>query len=41
MDDPPVEEERPSLVFWIVVAAAAFYLGVRLVQGIVWLIQRI
>ena len=41
MDEPSVEEERPSVVFWIVVAAAAFYLGVRLVQGIVWLIQSV
>ncbi|MBT8201928.1 MAG: hypothetical protein HKN74_07835 [Acidimicrobiia bacterium] len=36
-----LDEERPSAVFWIVVAAAVFYLGVRLVQGVIWVIDRV
>ena len=35
------EDERPSVVFWIVVSAAVFYLGVRLVQGVIWVVDRI
>lgn len=34
-------EERPSFVFWLVVAATVFYLGVRLVQGVVWVVERV
>lgn len=41
MGDRPQEEERLSLFFWLVVGAAGFYLGVRLIQTIVWVVQRI
>jgi hypothetical protein len=41
VDEGRPEEERPSPLFWIVVAAAAFYLGVRLIQGVVWVVQRL
>lgn len=40
MDDHDIREERPSAVFWIVVLAAGFYLLVRLIQGVVWVVER-
>ena len=41
MDDRDLEEERPSLFFWVVVVAAIFYLGVRLIQGVIWVVERL
>ena len=41
MDDHNVEDERPSVFFWVVVVAAVFYLGVRLIQGVVWVVERL
>ncbi len=41
MDDRNLDEERPSVFFWVVVAAAIFYLGVRLIQGVVWVAERL
>ncbi|MGI9648886.1 MAG: hypothetical protein ACR2OI_10235 [Acidimicrobiia bacterium] len=41
MADDPVEEERSSAVFWIVVAATALYLGVRLLQGLAWVVRQV
>lgn len=41
MGERPQEEQRPSVVFWLVVVAAAFYLGVRLIQGVLWVVQQV
>lgn len=41
MGDRPRPQERPSIFFWLVVGAATFYLGVRLVQGVAWLVERV
>ena len=41
MDDHNLQEERPSVFFWVVVLAAVFYLGVRLIQGVVWVVERV
>jgi hypothetical protein len=35
------EVERPPITFWIMIGLAVLYLGWRLVQGIIWLIDRI
>lgn len=40
MDDGRPEEERPSIVFWIIVVLVVLYLAVRLVQGIGWVVER-
>jgi hypothetical protein len=39
--DHPAEEEQPSAVFWIVVGATALYLGLRLFQGMAWLVRQV
>lgn len=41
MGERPREEERPSVVFWLVVVAAALYLGLRLIQGFAWVVQQV
>ncbi len=41
MGDRSQEEERPSAVFWLVVGGAIFYLGVRLIQGVLWVAQQL
>ena len=35
------QEERTPWSFWVLVGAAALYLGLRLVQGIAWLAERL
>jgi len=39
--DRRAEEEDPSVVFWVVVGATALYLGLRLFQGLAWLIRQV
>ena len=41
MSDRSHEEERPSFGFWVMVTLAALYLGLRLVQGVVWVFTRL
>jgi len=36
----PDENERPSVVFILIVSLVALYLGVRLVQGVIWVAER-
>lgn len=38
-DDGLPGEERTPLTFWLLVAAAAFYLAVRAVQMVAWLFR--
>jgi len=37
----PGTGEKPSAGFWVIVIAAALYLGLRLVEGVVWLVDRL
>jgi hypothetical protein len=39
--DKPVEEERPPVVFWIVVGATFLYMALRLLQGVAWLVRQV
>jgi len=39
--DDPAGKERPSVGFWLIVALAGLYLGLRLVQGVVWVVQQV
>jgi hypothetical protein len=39
MTDGP--HERPSIAFIVLIAAAALYLAVRLLQGVAWLVGRL
>ncbi len=43
MSDPDTDPDvgRPPITFWIMIVLAVLYLGWRLVQGVVWLIDRI
>ena len=41
VDEHPGEEERPSVVFWLVVGVTTLYLGLRLIQGVAWVVQRV
>ena len=41
MGDRPQEEERLSVFFWLVVGAATLYLGVRLIQGVLWVVGQV
>lgn len=38
MSAPTPEQERTPITFWLLVAAAAFYLIVRVVQMVGWLV---
>lgn len=40
MTEHPTEERAP-LMFWVVIAAAAFYLVLRFLQGIAWVLERL
>jgi hypothetical protein len=37
----PQEEDRPSIVFLLIIGVTALYLGLRLIQGVVWLVERL
>jgi hypothetical protein len=37
----PREEERPSLIFLLIVGVTALYLGLRLIQGVIWVVDRL
>lgn len=39
--NPETEQERTPLSFWVLVGAAALYLGLRLVQGIAWVAEHL
>jgi hypothetical protein len=41
VDEHERGEERPSIVFWLVVGLAGLYLGLRLIQGVIWVAQQI
>ena len=41
MPEVPSAEERPSFFFWLVVVLATFYLLVRFLQGVVWVVDRV
>lgn len=43
MSDRDTDQDvgRPPITFWIMIVLAVLYLGWRLVQGIVWLIDRL
>jgi len=36
-----LEQERTPWSFWLLVGAATLYLGLRLVQGIAWVVERL
>jgi hypothetical protein len=40
MTDRGDERERGSFFFWLIVAAAAFYLLARAIQGVAWVVER-
>ncbi len=40
-DEVNGEVGRPPISFWIMIVLAVLYLGWRLVQGILWLVDRI
>ena len=35
------DQERTPWSFWVLVGSAALYLGIRLIQGIAWVVDRI
>jgi hypothetical protein len=37
----PQEEDRPSILFLLIVGVAALYLGLRLIQGVIWVVERL
>jgi hypothetical protein len=37
----PGEEDRPSIVFLLITGVTALYLGMRLIQGAIWLVERL
>lgn len=39
--EPVEEEERWPIGFMVMIALVALYLGWRLIQGIIWLVQHI
>jgi hypothetical protein len=41
--EEPLEGEQPRvpITFWIMIVLVVLYLGWRLVQGIVWVVQRL
>jgi hypothetical protein len=40
MTERPDEQDRGSFFFWVMIAAAAFYLLTRAVQGVAWVMER-
>jgi len=39
--DGPAGKERPSVGFWLIAGLAGLYLGLRLVQGLVWVVEQV